>query len=143
MAHAENRVTVPRPASAVYAFLADIDNVPAWIPAVQHLELVRGPAGEVGAEYAATVAVGGATRQGRLTVVSLDPPTGMVVRIAATPIRIDGTVTIDDLGDRSALSVALDAPTSGLLRLMDGAIEQALRGVLDELPRIASAIPRA
>ncbi len=141
MAHAEKSITVPRSGPAVYAFLADLDNVAAWIPAIQRLEPVAGTAGEVGAEYTATVAVGGATREGRLTVVRLDPPTGIGVRIAASPIRIDGTVAIHDLGDSAQATVVLDAPTSGLLRLADGPIAQALRDALEQLPRITDAIP--
>ena len=141
MAHAETHITVPRSGPAVYAFLADLDNMPTWIPAVQQLELVRGTAGTVGAEYDATVAVGGATRSGRLEIVSLDPPAGMHARIAASPLHIDATVAVEDLGDRAELTVVLDAPTTGLLRLMDGPITQALRETLDQLPLIAESIP--
>jgi carbon monoxide dehydrogenase subunit G len=141
MAHAETQITVPRSGPAVYAFLADLDNMPTWIPAIQHLELVHGTAGTVGAEYAATVAVAGATREGRLEIVELDPPTGMRARIAASPLRIVATVAIEDLGDGADLTVVLDAPTPGLLRLMDGPITQALRETLDQLPLIADAIP--
>ena len=71
----------------------------------------------------------------------LDPPTGIGIRISASPIRIEGTVAIDDHGDRSDVTVALDAPTGGLLRLMDGQIAQALDGALEELPRLADAVP--
>src|SRR5689334_11761393 len=127
MAHAEKQITVPRPGSAVYAYLADLDNMPSWIPAIRRLDLVHGTAGTAGAEYDAAVAVGGATREGRLEIVSLDPPTGMRARILATPLRIDAVVTIADHGDSSDLRVELDAPTGGLLRLMDGPITQALR----------------
>jgi len=141
MAHAEKQITVPRPGPVVWAFLADIGNVSTWIPAVQSVELVSGTAGTVGAEYEASVDVGGATRSGRLTITRLDPPTGMAIRVAATPIRIDGTVTIDDRGDSSLVTVALDAPTGGLLRLMEGPIRQALQDTLAELPRLARAVP--
>jgi len=141
MAHAETQITVPRPGPAVYAFLADVDNMPTWIPAIRHLDLVHGAAGTVGAEYDATVAVGGATRSGRLEIVRLDPPTGMHARIAASPLHIDATVAVKDLGDTAEVRVVLDAPTTGLLRLMDGTIAQALRETLDQLPHIAEAIP--
>lgn len=142
MAHAETAVVVPRPVPVVYAFLADPGNLRSWIPAIQRLTLVSGPAGRVGAEYAATVAAGGATREGRITIVRLDPPSGMEVRITAAPLRVDGRVTVEELGDGARLTVALHAPTRGLLRLMDGPIEQALRDSLDGLPLIADALPR-
>jgi carbon monoxide dehydrogenase subunit G len=141
MAHAETQITVPRSGPAVYAFLADLDNMPTWIPAIRHLDLVHGAAGTVGAEYDATVAIAGGTRSGRLEIVRLDPPSGMRARIAASPLRIDATVAIEDLGGSSELTVVLDAPTTGLLRLMDGAVTQALRETLDQLPLIAEAIP--
>jgi carbon monoxide dehydrogenase subunit G len=141
MAHAETTITVPRSGPAVYAFLADVGNMPTWIPAVQHLDLVRGTAGTVGAEYDAAVAVGGGTRSGRLEIVRLDPPTGMHARIAASPLRIDATIAIVDRGGSADLTVVLDAPTTGLLRLMDGPVTQALRDTLDQLPLIAEAIP--
>jgi carbon monoxide dehydrogenase subunit G len=140
MAHAENHVTVPRSGPEVYAFLTDLDNVASWIPAIQRLALVRGTPGTVGAEYEATVDVGGATRGGRLSIVALDPPRGMTVRIAAFPLRIDGTVTIDDRGDSSVVTVVLDAPTGGLLRLMEPQIQEALTDTLRRLPRLADAV---
>ena len=141
MAHAEKRITVPRPGPEVFAFLSDIANMPTWIPAVQRLDLVSGTAGAAGAEYTAAVDVGGSIRSGRLTIVRLDPPTGIGIRISASPIRIEGTVAIDDHGDASDVTVVLDAPTGGLLRLMDGQIAQALDGALEELPRLADAMP--
>jgi len=141
MAHAEKRIIVPRPGPEVFAFLSDIANMPTWIPAVQRLDLVSGTAGAAGAEYAAVVDVGGSIRSGRLTIVRLDPPTGIGIRISASPIRIEGTVAIDDHGDASDVAVVLDAPTGGLLRLMDGQIAQALEGALEELPRLADAMP--
>ena len=141
MAHAEKRITAPRSGPEVFAFLSDVANMPAWIPAVQRLDLVNGAAGTVGAEYAVAVDIGGSTRSGRLTIVRLDPPRGIGIRISASPIRIEGTVAIDDHGDRSDVTVALDAPTGGLLRLMDGQIAQALDGALEELPRLADAVP--
>lgn len=141
MAHAEKRIVVPRPVPAVFAFLSDVANVPRWIPAVRRLDLASGVAGAVGAEYAAVVEVGGATRTGRLRVVRLDPPTGMAVRISASPIRVDATVAIDGRGDGSEVAVALDAPTGGLLRLMDDQLTRALHSALEELPRLADAMP--
>ncbi|MGN6324758.1 SRPBCC family protein [Pseudolysinimonas sp.] len=141
MAHVEKQISVPRSGAAVYAYLADLDNMPTWIPAIRRLDLVHGTAGAVGAEYDAAVAVGGTTREGRLEIVSLDPPSGMRARIHATPLRIDAVVSIEDHGEDSELSVALDAPTGGLLRLMEGPITQALRETLDRLPQIAASIP--
>jgi carbon monoxide dehydrogenase subunit G len=141
MAHAETEITVPRSAPAVYEFLTDLENVPRWIPAVQHVELEKGVAGEPGAEYTATVAAGGGSRSGRLRLESVDPPREMSMRITASPLRIDGRISVADLGDTARVSVVLDAPTGGLLRLMDGVIEQALRDALAQLPRLADAIP--
>jgi carbon monoxide dehydrogenase subunit G len=143
MAHAENQIIVPRLGPAVFAFLTDLDHISTWIPAVQKVELVSGTAGQPGADYSASVAVGGSTRKGRLQIVSIDPPNGMVVRIAAPPLRIDGSVTVEDRGDSSELSVVLDAPTGGLLRLMDGQIQTALHDALTQLPLIVDAIPAA
>lgn len=141
MPRAEKQITVPRPGPAVWAFLADIGHVSTWIPAVRSVEHVSGTPGTVGAEYEARVDVGGATRSGRLTITRLDPPIGMAIRVAAAPLHIDGTVTIDDRGDHSLVAVVLDAPTGGLLRLLDGPIRQALDDTLAELPRLADAVP--
>jgi carbon monoxide dehydrogenase subunit G len=141
MAHAETQITVPRPGPAVYAFLADVDNMPAWIPAIRRLDLVAGTPGTVGAQYDAAVDVAGGTRDGRLEIAELDPPSTMRARITAAPLRIDATVSVIDRGDSSELTVVLDAPTGGLLRLMDGAIGAALRDTLAQLPDIAAAIP--
>jgi carbon monoxide dehydrogenase subunit G len=140
MAHAENRITVPRPGPAVYAFLTDLDHISAWIPAVRRVDLLSGTAGAVGSEYEAAVDVGGSLRTGRLTIARVDPPTGMTLRIAATPIRMTATVRVDDEGESSRVTVVLDAPTHGLLRLMDGPLQQALRDALAQLPDLARAI---
>jgi hypothetical protein len=50
------------------------------------------------------------------------------------------TVRVDDEGENSRVTVVLDAPTHGLLRLMDGPLQQALRDALAQLPDLARAI---
>jgi carbon monoxide dehydrogenase subunit G len=140
MAYAENRITVPRPGPAVYAFLTDLDHISAWIPAVRRVDLLSGAPGEVGSEYEVAVDVGGGVRSGRLAIARIDPPTGMTLRIAAAPIRMTATVRVDDEGESSRVAVVLDAPTHGLLRLMDGPLQQALQDALAQLPGLAPAI---
>jgi hypothetical protein len=49
-------------------------------------------------------------------------------------------VRVDDEGESSRVTVVLDAPTHGLLRLMDGPLQQALQDALAQLPGLAPAI---
>jgi carbon monoxide dehydrogenase subunit G len=140
MAHAENRITVPRSGSETWAFLTDLDHLPAWIPAVRHVELLGGTAGEVGADYLARVEVAGQEREGRLMLTRVDAPSLLAMRISASPLTLETRVTVDDHGDSATVTVALDAPTSGLMRLMDGQIQRALQESLDELPRLRDAL---
>ena len=48
MAHAENEITIDRPAAEVYDFLADGLNNTAWRSGVQNIALASGDAGQLG-----------------------------------------------------------------------------------------------
>ena len=55
MAHAENEITIDRPAAEVYAFLADGLNNTKWRPGVKDIALASGAAGAEGAVYSQTL----------------------------------------------------------------------------------------
>jgi len=56
MAHAENEITIRRPAAEVFSFLADGLNNTRWRPGVRSIALASGVAGTEGAVYSQTLA---------------------------------------------------------------------------------------
>jgi hypothetical protein len=55
VAHAENEVTVSRPAAEIFAFLADGLNNPKWRSGVQSIALKEGTGGESCSVYSQTL----------------------------------------------------------------------------------------
>src|SRR5271163_4146625 len=74
MAHAEHAVTLDRPISEVFAFLADAMNEPLWRPEVTSITHVSGSG--LGAQYAQTMkGPGGRNIVGDFRITRFDAPT--------------------------------------------------------------------
>lgn len=84
MAHAENEITIDRPATEVYAFLADGLNNPAWRRTVQSIALKSGFPGASGAVYSQTLTgPRGKSIQGDYRITTAEPGRSLAFQVTA------------------------------------------------------------
>lgn len=91
MAHAENEITIDRPAAEVYDFLADGLNNTAWRSGVKDIELASGDAGQLGAVYSQTLTgPRGRPIQGDYRITVAEPGRLLAFNVVAGPARPHG-----------------------------------------------------
>jgi uncharacterized protein YndB with AHSA1/START domain len=114
----ENSLTIQRPIEDVFAFLADLENVPRWNYAIEATRKTSpGPVG-VGTTYSQTRSVPRRSEEG-FEVTVFEPVSGLAIRGRIGPFRATVRYTLQPLdgGTRLTNQVELE-PVSGPLRLV-------------------------
>ncbi len=126
----QNTVTIARPADAVFAFLADLRNIPEWNYAIERtVPTSPGPAG-VGATYRQTRTIPRRSEE-NLRVIVFEPPGRLAIRGQLGPFQATTSYLLQPAagGTRLTNTVELE-PISALLRPLGPLV----------LPRIKTAV---
>lgn len=143
MISAEHHVSIARPRSEVYAFLADGLNNPAWRNGVQKIELASGPAGAEGAVYAQTLTgPGGRAIAGDYRITKAVPDERLEFEVIAGPARPTGVfeLTGHDGGTDVRFTLALEP--KGLMRLMSSMIGKTMNGEVARLQQLKETLEK-
>lgn len=110
-------ITIHRPRDVVFAYLADLENLPSWNYAIQQTRKVTPGRVEVGSRYhqVRTVPV---HREESLEVVELEPGRLLTVRgtLNSLPARLSYVLDAD--GDATVLTNSVELSTTGALTLV-------------------------
>jgi hypothetical protein len=141
MAHAENEITIDRPANEVYAFLADGLNNTKWRPGVLSIELASGVAGTEGAVYSQTLAgPRGRPIQGDYRITLADPGRVLRFQVIAGPARPEGSYLLAESQGLTTVRFSLDLTSKGLMKLMDGLITKTMQAEVAQLANLKAAV---
>lgn len=139
MAHAENSITIGRPVNAVYDFLLDGKNGPAWRPSVVDVQLQPGKPLGVGAVFRQGLrGPGGGRIDGDYEIVEAVPNRSIRFQVVAGPARPTGLYEFESDGNTTKVKFTLDFQPKGLAKLMDGMIAKSMQeevGMLANLKR--------
>jgi uncharacterized membrane protein len=112
-----NTITIDRPASAVFAYLADLENLPRWNYAISETrKLSPGPTG-VGARYVQVRTLPRPSEE-TLEVTEFEPDRRLTVRGGFGPLSGEATYVLEPAGTATSLTNAMDLDASGALRLV-------------------------
>jgi uncharacterized protein YndB with AHSA1/START domain len=137
MAHASHTVTVDRPISDVFAYIADGTNNPRWRAGV--LEIERTSAADAaGASYRQMLAGPGGRRiRGDYRITRYEEPMLLEFAVTAGPARPTGRFELAAVGPgQTSVSFTLDAQPTGLLRIMSGMITKQMHTEVRQLERL-------
>ncbi|MFP3460873.1 SRPBCC family protein [Arthrobacter globiformis] len=141
MAHAENEVTINRPASEVYAFLADGLNNPKWRSGVQSIALKEGVAGETGAVYSQTLTgPKGRPLQGDYRVTDAQPGRLLGFQVVAGPARPVGSYALTESGDGTRVHFSLDLKLPILMRVLDSLVTKTMESEVAQLHKLKEVL---
>ncbi|HEY8699865.1 MAG TPA: SRPBCC family protein [Arthrobacter sp.] len=141
MAHAENEITIGRPADEVYAFLADGLNNTKWRPGVLGIELAGGVAGTEGAVYRQTLAgPRGRPIQGDYRITVADPGHILRFQVIAGPARPEGSYLLTQSQDGTKVRFILDLRPKGLMKVLDGLVAKTMQSEVGQLAKLKEAI---
>jgi carbon monoxide dehydrogenase subunit G len=125
MQRVERRTTVPATQEEVFAFLADLENLPAWQTGV--LEARRTSDGPMGVGATAHVArqVMGQRFEAPLTVTAYEPPRRMVVESKVSGVGVAIELDLATIEAGTDMTVAAEIRGSGLTAFMEPMIASA------------------
>ena len=141
--HAHFELTTERPPDEVFAYLADLRNMPDWYMSIDSAELVAGQPGEVGARFKVvndrkllddlvfdyqTTSV----EPGRELVFSIDHPKMVGTETYLLEAAGGGTrVTFDSDADYTKLNKLLTPVGAATLKAVQGPVRRSLQTALD------------
>jgi uncharacterized protein YndB with AHSA1/START domain len=134
-----NTVTINRPRSEVFAYLADFEKVPRWNYAIEQTrKITDGPVG-VGSRYHQTRTLPRRADE-TFEVVTFEPEHTIVVRGDLGPFHGDIAYVLESSGGATTLTNTMFLTASGPLRvvapLASSRIKAAVAGNLDVLRQI-------
>jgi uncharacterized protein YndB with AHSA1/START domain len=136
----ENIVVIQRPREAVFAFLADFENVPRWNPAIEVTRKTTPGAVGLGTTYRQVRSEPRISEE-EFEVTAFDPPRRLLIDGEIGPFRgqIGYTLEVTDTGTRLTNWMELE-PSSILSRILAplaaSQIEAAVASNLDRLKRV-------
>jgi uncharacterized membrane protein len=123
---ASHSVTINRPASEVFAFVADGENAPRWRWGVLDIQRVSGQG--VGAVYRQGVR-GPAGRRiaADYEVTAYEPDRLMAFKTIGGPVRPTGQFRLQEADGATTLTLSLQADLAGVKRLfMSGMVQESM-----------------
>lgn len=144
----QQSVTIARPVSQVFAFLADPNNIPTWRPDVLEVRSISGPL-HMGSEFDEVISFGGPKTQTFRVDVFEPNKTLEVVAIAGLGIRPTQRYTVASRGDTTTISIRVTVRPQRLFRLLEPLLPKMitakwrsygdrLRGLLENQPAVPS-----
>ena len=139
MPSASHSVVINRPASEVFAFVADGENAPRWRTGV--LDIQRESGQGVGAVYRQGVrGPGGRRVAADYRVTAYQPDTLLAFETIAGPVRPAGEFRLQEAGGATTLTLSLRAHLAGVKRLVMSGMGQktmdAEVAAIDNLQRL-------
>ena len=138
MPDARHEVTIRRPASEVFEFLADGLNGPKWRTGILDITHVSGTG--VGAVYKQGVkGPGGRRIDADYRITTYEPDTRLAFEAIAGPVRPEGEYLLDEVDGGTHLSFALHAELGGIKKLlMGGAVQKTMDAEVEATERLKS-----
>ena len=139
MPSARHSVTINRPASEVFAFVAEGENAPRWRTGVLDIQRVSGQG--VGAVYRQGVrGPGGRRVAADYQVTAYQPDTMLAFETVAGPVRPTGEFRLEEADGATTLTLSLQADLAGVKRLvMSGMVQRTMDAevaAIDNVKRI-------
>ena len=143
MPHAENTITINRPVSDVFSYLADGTHNREWRSGVLEIERTSSADG-AGATYRQVLAGPGGRRiDGDYRVTAYEPPSRLGFSVIAGPARPEGLFELTRLPDNSTrVRFALDLTPTGAMKLMTPMISRQMQKEVAQLSALKQILER-
>ena len=143
MPAARHEVTIRRPTSEVFGFIADGLNGPKWRSGI--LDIARVSGSGVGATYKQGVkGPGGRRIDADYRVTAYEPYSRLAFEAIAGPVRPTGEYVLEAIDGGTRLTFALQAELGGIKKLlMGGAVQKTMDSEVEATERLKSVLESA
>ncbi|MGH2445948.1 MAG: SRPBCC family protein, partial [Candidatus Limnocylindria bacterium] len=132
MQRIERSARIPAPPAEVFAYLADLDNLPDWQSGVLSVERLSDGEIAVGATVRVVRQVMGQRIEAPLTVSEYDPPRRIVIDSEVSGVKAIGELDLSPATDDATdLRFAMEIRGSGFTSFMEPMIAGAAGGDID------------
>lgn len=138
MRSVERRGEIAADPETIFAFLAEVENLPHWQPGVTAARrLTDGPMA-VGSVARVTTRAVGQTIEADVKVIELESPRHLAFETEVSNVRVVASVDVSPIGpERSQVVVTLQVEAAGFMKFAEpmiaGTAEQELAGAVDSL----------
>jgi uncharacterized membrane protein len=121
----EHTVTVNRPAEEVFAYLADVRNLPEW----QGEVIEARPEGEagVGARFVEVRSFLGKRMESTIEIVEYEPGRLFTIKVIEGPIPFEVRHTLEAHGDSTRVQVVGEGEPGGFFKLAEGLVTRKVQ----------------
>lgn len=129
----ERQARIGASAEVVFAYLADLDNLPDWQSGVERAELTSSGAVGVGSTARIVRTLMGQRIEAPLTITVYEPPHRLTIESEVSGVRATAELELaaTDDGRATDLRFAMEIRASGMTRFMEPMIANAAGGDID------------
>ncbi|MGH7858472.1 MAG: SRPBCC family protein [Candidatus Binatia bacterium] len=102
-------------ASAVFDYLAQIENQAKWMPSIEKVDHTGGSPGKTGSTYRQVVKMMGMTQEGTLEVIECEPGTRLRTSVKGGPGKIESLFELTEEGGGTRVKMTVDAGPMGAI----------------------------
>ena len=136
MAHAEGKITINRPAKAVFDFILDGANNALWRPSVMDMKPPAEKPYGVGSMFKQGLKGPGGRIDGDYKITECQPNEIIKFEVTTGPARPTGTYTFETDGKSTTVTFVLDFQAKGLAKLMDPMINMSMKSEVATLSNL-------
>lgn len=136
MAYAENKITINRPVSDVFAFVLDGDNNSKWRPGVLDIQRLTSKPDGVGSKFKQGLKGPGGRIDGDYEITECEPNKSIQFQVTAGPARPMGSYSFEASGNATTLTFVLHFEPKGLQKLMNGIITRTMQSEVATLSNL-------
>lgn len=146
MRSVERRGEIAADPETIFAFLAEVENLPHWQPGVTAARrLTDGPM-RVGSVARVTTRAMGQTVEADVRVIELETPRRLAFETEVSSVRVVASVDVSPIDpDRSEVVVTLKVEASGFMKFAEpmiaGTAEKELAGAVESLRKALGSQP--
>jgi len=135
MPSAANEIHIARPPAEVFQFLADPENDTRWRSGVLEMKHLSGSG--VGARYSQQVAgPGGRPVRADIEITEFNDGRAIAFQTVTGPVRPRGRYTLSSANGGTQLRFELDAPVSGIKRLIAPLVQKTMNAEVGRLAKL-------
>jgi len=124
---------VSRPAAAVFAFIADVENEPKWREGVQFVVIERGALGAIGLAYKEKISRIGFDLEMDVEITEVEPDTRMSYTFSGGPFKGKGSYDVVGNGDSCTVAATIDLGRGVVAKTLGAMMGTQLENDLEQL----------
>ena len=128
MINISESVTISRPPSEVFAFMANLDNIAKWNAEVQSFTVSTSGPTKAGSKFVEHTKVGGSPITVNCEVTEFTPSSRIVFTGESSPFNFEFTYTLEPAGAGTQLSLQGQVSPKGLMALLAPLMAGEIRG---------------